>query len=158
MRSKLQIQREARSILVEFADRYPILRTIPIRVSNRMTRSGGSARFRNGEPFEIVLSLPFHADEANPFRETVTHEAAHVVVGVRAGHGPAWRTVHRSMGGKAERTHTMSLAEGFTARRDQPSVRVEATCPKCGKPMLLGPTQAKKHARGAVYSHGKCPR
>lgn len=159
MRSKQKIQREARAIVAEFTDQYPILRTMPIRVSARMTRAAGSVRFRKGEPFEIVLSLPFFASEENDLRETVTHEAAHVVAGIRAGHGPAWRAVHRSMGGKAQRTHTMSLAQGFTARRDtQPKVRVEVACPKCGQPMLLGPVQAKKAKRGAVYSHQRCPR
>jgi predicted SprT family Zn-dependent metalloprotease len=159
MRNSQQIQREARSIVSEFSDRYPILSTMPVRVSARMTRAAGSVRFRGGKPFEIVLSLPFFADEANNLRETVTHEAAHVVAGRAAGHGPAWRMVHRAMGGKAERCHTMSLAQGFTARRDtQPRVRVEATCPKCGQPMQLGPVQAKKAARGARYSHSKCPR
>ena len=155
MRNKQQIAREARSILSEFFEQYPILRTIPIRVSSRMTRAGGSARFLNGEPFEIVLSLPFHADESNPLRETVTHEAAHVVAGIRAGHGPAWKRAHRSMGGSAQRTHTMTLAQGF---QHTPRKRVEATCPKCGQPMLLGPIQAKKAQRGAVYSHQRCPR
>jgi NAD-dependent dihydropyrimidine dehydrogenase PreA subunit len=158
MRNKTQIQREARNILAEFVGQYPILSRFPIRVSARMTRSGGSVRFRKGQPFELVLSLPFHANEDNDLRETVTHEAAHVVAGIRAGHGPQWKMIHRSMGGTAARCHSMTLAQGFTARRNRPRVLVEATCPKCGKPMKLGPTQARKHARGAVYSHGRCPR
>jgi len=159
MRNKQAIQREARSILAEFTDRYPVLAGLPIRVSTRMTRAAGKAVWKRSMPFEIVLSLPFFADPANDLRRTVTHEAAHIIAGHAAGHGPAWRSVHRMMGGKGDRCHTMSLAEGFTARRNtQPRVRVEATCPKCGQPMLLGPTQAKKAKRGAVYSHARCPR
>ena len=157
MRSKQQIQREARAILVEFADRYPILGTIPIRVSARMTRAGGTAVFTNPahEPVEIKLSLPFFADEANDLRETVTHEAAHIVAGRKAVHGPAWKAVHRTMGGKAQRCHKMELANGFTARRN---VRVDSPCARCGRPLSLGPIQAKKANRGARYSHKNCSR
>lgn len=151
MRNKHQIQREARAILSEFFDAYPVLRTVNVRVSERMTRAAGSARFRKGQPFEIVLSLPFYATEDNDLRETVTHEAAHCVAGIKAGHGPAWKLVHRSMGGKAERCHTLTLAPGFTARRN--TGRVEVPCPcNCGQTMKLGPTQAKKHAaNGSTY-------
>jgi len=157
MRTKADIQREARAILSEYVEQYPVLRNMPIRVSGRMTRAGGSARFRHGKPFEIVISLPFFADEANDLRRTVTHEAAHVVAGIDAGHGPAWRSVHRSMGGDASRTHSMSLAQGFEARRNVG--RVDVPCPKCGQPMSLGPVQAKRHRAGkAKYSHSRCPR
>lgn len=141
-------------ILSEFSDKYPILRSMPIRVSARMTRAGGSVRFRKGEPFEIVLSLPFFADESNDLRNTVTHEAAHVVAGIKAKHGPEWRRVHRSMGGTAERCHTMTLAQGYTARRNK---RIEVPCPcGCGQSMSLGPTQASKHeASGGTFYYIK---
>jgi hypothetical protein len=159
MRNSYQIKTEARAILNELATNHPILSGVPIRVSSRMTRAAGKAVWhRGGIVKEIVLSLPFFADSANDLHRTVTHEAAHLVAGHAAGHGPTWKMVHRSMGGKGDRCHTMSLAEGFahTARKRAP--RVSATCPKCGQPMSLGPTQAKKAARGAVYSHGRCPR
>ena len=158
MRNKQAIQREARAILNEFSDRYPVLHRLPIRVSSRMTRSAGKAVWKRSMPFEIVLSLPFFADEDNDLRRTVTHEAAHIIAGHAAGHGPAWRAVHRAMGGKGDRCHTMSLAEGFTHTPRKRAPRVSVSCPKCGQPMSLGPTQAKKAARGAVYSHQRCPR
>lgn len=158
MRNKQQIAREARSILNELAANHPILANLPIRVSARMTRAAGKAKFKGLErrPVEIVLSLPFFADEANDLRSTTTHEAAHVVAGHAAGHGPAWKMVHRSMGGNAQRCHKMELAQGYTARRNQPKVRVSVPCPVCKKPMMLGPTQAKKAARGLRYTHPHC--
>ena len=153
MRSKQQIQREARAIMSEFSDAYPVLKNLPIRVSGRMTRAAGKAVWKRSVPYEIVLSLPFFADEKNDLRRTVIHEAAHIVAGHAAGHGPAWRAVHRAMGGKAERCHTMSLAEGFTARRDtHPKQLTETPCGcGCGQSMRLGPTQLKRHRAGARY-------
>lgn len=158
MRNAQDIQREARSILAEFTDRHPVLGSLPIRVSSRMTRAGGKAVWKMSLPFEIVLSLPFFADEANDLRRTVTHEAAHIIAGHAAGHNHTWKMIHRSMGGKGDRCHTMSLAEGFTHTARKRAPRVQVDCPKCGKPMLLGPTQHKKAQRGAVYSHQRCPR
>lgn len=157
MRNQHDIRREARTILAPFIDRYPVLAGIPLRVSSRMTRAGGKAVWKRSMPFEIVLSLPFFADEANDLHRTVTHEAAHIVAGHAAGHGPEWKRIHRLMGGKGNRCHTMSLAEGFTHTRKR-APRVSVNCPKCHQPMSLGPTQAKKAARGAVYSHARCPR
>jgi hypothetical protein len=158
MRTKHQIKREALAIIAEFVSRYPMLELVPIRVSGRMTRAAGMVRFRGGSPFEIALSLPFFADEANNLRNTVTHEAAHAVAGHAAGHGPTWKAIHRAMGGTAKRCHTMNLAEGFTARRDQPKARVAVPCSKCGQPMMLGPTQAARARRGTRYTHKQCPR
>jgi hypothetical protein len=57
------------------------------------------------------------------------------------------------MGGKAARCHSMSLAEGYTAKRDQPRSRVQVSCGcGCGQPMNLGPTQLKRHRAGQKYS------
>lgn len=157
MRTKQTIQREARIILSEFTATYPILGHMPIRVSTRMTRSGGSARFKGGKPFEIVMSLPYYAESSNDLRNTVTHEAAHIVAGLAAGHGPAWKMIHRSMGGDGLRCGAAKpLAPGFSHKARAP--RVEVACSKCHQPMLLGPTRAKKAARGARYIHGRCPR
>ena len=158
MRNKQQIQGQARAILNKLAPQYPVLANLPIRISTRMTRAAGRASWRGGIPVEITLSLPFFADEANDLHRTVTHEAAHIVAGHAAGHGPTWKAVHRSMGGKGDRCHTMSLAEGFKHTPRKRAPRVEVTCPKCSQPMLLGPTQAKKAQRGYRYTHARCPR
>src|SRR6478736_3287909 len=39
------------------------------------------------------------------FRSTMIHEIAHALVGGGHGHGPVWRSMHRSLGGNAKRTH-----------------------------------------------------
>jgi predicted SprT family Zn-dependent metalloprotease len=158
MRNKQEIQRQARVILSEFTDRHPVLGTMPIRVSTRMTRAAGKVRFRREVPFEIALSLPYLTEASvADFRQVVTHEAAHVVAGIRAGHGHEWKRVHRSMGGDAQRCGEMPIAALYNKPRRR-AARTSVPCPKCGQPMSLGPTQMRKHARGAVYSHSRCPR
>ncbi len=157
MRTANTIRREVREILSEFSQHYPILGTIPIRVSSRMTSSAGSARWKGGEPLEIVLSLPFFADMENDLRRTVVHEAAHILAGKVAGHGYAWRRLDIGMGGDGTRCHTMSLAQGFKRAPRKRAARVSVSCPKCLQPMSLGPTQARKARMGFRYSHGRCP-
>lgn len=164
-KTQTQIRTAAREILTQAAERAPEhadkLRGIRLRVSTRMTRCGGTANYRKNE---ITLSLPFFADPGNfeaELFEVVTHEAAHLIVGMegRQGrpHGPQFRRVHRSIGGTGKRTHSMSLADGFQKRRRQP--KVEVLCSRCGQPMNLGPVQAKRHLSGiARYTHNRCPR
>lgn len=140
-----------------------IISRIKFEVSTRMTSSAGRAwPYQN----RVILSYPFYASESNfisDLFETVTHEIAHVVVpkirGIRGGHSPEWKMMHRQFGGTGERCHNLELAEGFTARRDQ---TVEALCQKCMKPIRLGPTQYKRHQQsiklgGPGYTHGSCP-
>lgn len=150
-----EIMQRARAILAEcralVPDQAAKLDRITFKVSARMTRAAGNARPLTGE---IKLSLPFFADRANfdaDFRNTVTHEIAHVLApsfreypGQRRNpHGPAWRAMHRRLGGTGDRCHTLELADGYTARRSR---RVSVPCPcGCGQDMKLGPTQAKRH-------------
>jgi SprT protein len=43
-------------------------------------------------------------------RDCILHEIAHVLAGHAAGHGPAWRRVHRAIGGNAKRLHSAETA------------------------------------------------
>ena len=147
MRNKQQIQREASAIIRELAVTYPQLANIPLRVSGRMTSAAGKAVWKGGLPYEIVLSLPFFANEANDLHRTTTHEAAHIVAGIGVGHGPTWKAIHRQMGGKGDRCHTMSLSEGYKPRKRTARVQVSCGC-GCGMHMRLGPTQLRKHKSG----------
>lgn len=164
-KTQTQIQIAVREILAQTIERSPMyadkLRGIRVRVSTRMTNSGGTASYHKNE---ITISLPFFADPGNfdnELFEVVTHEAAHLIVGLQGRngrpHGPQFRLVHRSIGGTGRRTHTMQLAEGFKARSRQS--KVEVLCHKCGKPLQLGPVQIKRHLSGrGRYSHHRCPR
>lgn len=153
------IRRQARVILDEVATKCPNwaeqLRAMKIRVSTRMTSAAGKYNYRNRE---IILSLPFFADPDNfskEFFETVTHEAAHGIVGVgqRNGkpHGPVWKATHRRMGGTGSRTHRMQLADGYKRRAITDRFQVPCGC-GCGQLMMLGPTQYRRHQRGGRYT------
>ena len=167
--TKQEILRRANEILGEcyemvsgLDDKLNIIRFV---VSARMTRAAGSARVLTGE---IKLSLPFFADPANfekEFRNTVTHEIAHILSPPirtpgsrrRSSHGPAWRAMHRRLGGTGDRCHELDLAVGFEARRNINRTEVPCGC-GCGQPMPLGPTQLKRHKAGARYrlkGHGR---
>lgn len=157
MRTSNQIRTEVRAILSEFVADYPILGHIPIRVSSRMTRSAGKAIYKRSVPFEIVMSLPYYAESSNEMRNTVTHEAAHIVAGLAAGHGPMWKMIHRSMGGDGLRCGAAKpLAPGFSHRAR--ASRVPVPCAKCGQSISLGPTQARRAQGGVRYTHKRCPR
>jgi len=169
MKTKAEIAARTREILNETAIKCPQwadkLHAMRIKVSGRMTRCAGRAAYRTNT---IKLSLPFFADAGNfdtALANTVTHEAAHLIVGVfgRVGgpHGSQWRATHRAMGGTGARCHTLELAHGFEPRRRKPLIQVN--CPKCNQPMPLGARQFTKHQRirvlgGTGYTHRLCPR
>ena len=53
----------------------------------------------------ITISRKFVLmNESEAVRETILHEIAHALAGPRAGHGPKWRMVARSIGGDGRRT------------------------------------------------------
>ena len=158
MKRASDIQAEARAIRDRLAAEHPELagklRGIDIATSTRMTRSAGNANYARKT---VKLSVPFFADEHNfetHLENTVKHELAHLLAGQGTGHGPAWRAMHRRLGGTAERTHDMALSEGYANRR---AARVEVPCARCGGPLLLGPRQQTRHREGARYAHRRCP-
>lgn len=48
--------------------------------------------------------LYIKASTAAGVRNTVTHEVAHAIAGMGAGHGPEWRRIHIRLGGTGQRT------------------------------------------------------
>ena len=63
----------------------------------------GAARRRLGACFEqprIVEIARWHAarDEPRQVTDTILHEIAHAIAGVKAGHGPAWKAIARRIG------------------------------------------------------------
>ena len=143
------------------------LNSVSFRLSNTVA-AAGKARPHTGE---IYLSMAYYSDRKNfenHFRNTVTHEIAHVLSpptrtynGRRKIHGAAWKAMHISLGGNGSTSGAddLQLSTAYQARRvtRKRSPRVVVTCPKCFQSMQLGPTQYKKWQRGAKYSHNKCP-
>lgn len=175
MKQTNDLLREARRILTECETLVPEIDfteyAIRFKVSARLTRAAGKARPRTGE---ITLSLPFFEDDGNfekEFRNTVTHEIAHVLSPPtrnpgsrkRSSHGFAWKAMHRRLGGTGDRCHTLDLAVGYERKTRPRAARTDAPCPKCGQPMSLGPKQLPKHRAivamgGQGYTHSRCPR
>lgn len=157
-----EILRAAREILLDCEEVAPMdfenRPRITFRVSSRMTRAAGSAIPRTGV---VTLSLPFFEDRTNfdaEFRNTVTHEIAHVLspptrdpyTGRKSSHGPAWKAMHRRLGGTGDRCHTLDLAAGYERRGRSKRTEVPCSC-GCGQAMRLGPTQLRRYQSGAIY-------
>jgi predicted SprT family Zn-dependent metalloprotease len=132
--------------------------TIRFETSGRMTRCAGLA-FPSKRL--IKLSTPYFSnpDNLSELRETVIHEVAHVLADSRSSqkkgrreiHGPEWRKVAQSLGGRGDRCHRMELS------KDHQRPLLEGICSRCQQQMALGPIQHKKYHEGATYSHRKCP-
>ena len=106
----------------------------------------------------IRLSVPLwpKASEAEQI-ETAVHEACHVVAaylhGPRVGHGAGWRDLMRRCGyPDANRCHGVDR-EGIAAARRRR--RRPAAC-ACGAVDSVGPVQAGRIRRGAVYCCHRC--
>ena len=118
---------------------------ITLKWSNRMTRAAGNASSRR----VIKLSVPIWQVEENEhdFVDTVLHEVAHILAGVREMHGPKWKRIARELGCTARRCHQLQTPERKT---------ISHPCSICGEPMELGPIRWKKAQRGWKYRHGHC--
>lgn len=77
----------------------------------------------------ITISHPMA--EANPMAEvmdTILHEIAHALAGPGAGHGPAWRSMARTIGAKPNRVASSSTVA--------PPKTLRGVCPNCSKTYL----------------------
>jgi hypothetical protein len=122
--------------------------------SRNMTRAAGNAR-DNGR---VRFSIPIWTDKRNKrdrearFRNTVLHELAHVIVGVRNRHNVLWRRCAKAIGCTGEVYHELATPE-----RRRPKRNNEWPCSVCGQPMLLGPGQHRlAKYEGRQYRHRSC--
>jgi SprT protein len=89
------------------------------------------------------ISLSRHLVQLNDeqqVRETILHEIAHALAPPGAGHGPAWKSLARSIGCSGERCYSQEV------RRPKP--RHKATCPSCNRVIY-------RHRRTRIAC-GKC--
>ena len=130
----------------------------PVRVNPRLRTSLGRARWKRGKTGELVIAIELHpslAADAEQYRDTVTHEVAHLAAGRGAGHGPVWRAWHRKLGGSARRTATVAEAAALgieRKRRKRSARRVVATCERCGFELV----RARALAARRTYTHIGC--
>jgi predicted SprT family Zn-dependent metalloprotease len=74
-----------------------------------------------------TIALSYHFCELNPpevVEDTIRHQLAHALVGVKAGHGPVWQAKARELGANPERTCSDCV---------MPRGKWRAACPSCGK-------------------------
>jgi predicted SprT family Zn-dependent metalloprotease len=93
------------------------LSKITFQIHNGMTRLAGRAYPAKNL---IRLSYPYYKTKSNfdsDFRDTVTHELAHIIVGEDRingigrcqWHGKKWQAMHKLFGGNGNRCHYMKL-------------------------------------------------
>lgn len=81
---------------------------------HRGTRHLGIAHEWGGRPYRITYSRrAMESLSRAQIFDTMTHEVAHVLVGVgKHKHDAVWRAKHRELGGSGERVTTLSDEEG----------------------------------------------
>jgi SprT protein len=128
--------------------------------SGRFVSRMGDARWDAVRGGLIRLSRPLWP-RASPEerRETVVHEACHVIAdyrfGGKQGHGPRWRQMMALCGYAApQRCHSVNR-EAIQQRRRRKRVEVRARC-GCAEGVILGPVQARRLRGGAVYHCRRC--
>ncbi len=90
---------------------------------NRRKRALGLCRYTQRR---IELSIHFVRENGEPsIRDTILHEIAHALAGEKAGHGPKWKALCRTLGCKPERC---DKGEAI-----MPTGRWRGACPSCAK-------------------------
>lgn len=146
---------EAHAIMQEVKTKFPehasVIDGLRVRLSNRMTRGMGSCRYKGGVAFEITLSFKTFQHDANrpELRDTILHEIAHAIAGIKAGHGPVWRAVARKIGAKPQRVCTTLAVSAIQY--------VEVACYVCSGPLKVTKNRATRVRNGTRrYRHNMC--
>lgn len=129
--------------------------------SGRFVARMGDARWDTVRGAGLIrLSRPLWP-QASPEeqRETVVHEACHVIADYlyrgKQGHGPGWRRMMALCGyPAAQRCHSVNR-EAIQQRRERRRVEVRVRC-GCAEGVALGPVQARRLRTGAVYHCRRC--
>ena len=91
--------------------------------------------------------------DPDQMRDTLAHEIAHVIAGIEAGHGPAWRRAARSVGHSGERCATQAAAQAVGIERaPRRPMRPVAECDRCGYTI----ERRRALPRSKVYTHRRC--
>jgi predicted SprT family Zn-dependent metalloprotease len=137
---------EARRLLAELCDRFPIERAPTLEWRDYRT-TAGTAHY---DRWAIALSRRLMTDSAR-LRDTLLHEYAHLLAFHRAGkagrgHGPAWRRAMQDLGLSPD------VAHRYECRRNRPRRRVIYACRTCGTEIV----RLRLLPRRRQYIHAGC--
>lgn len=129
---------------------------IVLRWSGRMTRAMGKASKKARDHYyTITLSDPlFERATIDEQKQTVVHEACHVIDAVISGrmsHGPTWKRTMRMAGVEAKRCHNVDR----TGLQRAGSTYVYR-CMACSTQFPLGPKRHSNMQAGRTYLCGRC--
>ncbi len=120
------------------------VRDLRVVFHGRLRTAAGRA---DGSSCTIELNprlLDRHPGELLP---TLVHELCHLVVGIRAGHGPKWRQAMLALGARPDACHRLDVAGLAVRRRSWTWL-----CPGCGE------TYQRRHRKAHRYACGRCGR
>ena len=101
---------------------------------NRRRRAFGLCDFQKRTIYLSAVLAELNGEAK--VRDTLLHEIAHALAGPRAGHGPAWQKVARTVGAKPRRCYSAQEVR-------QPQGRYLLVCPSCKEatPRYCSPTK-----------------
>jgi predicted SprT family Zn-dependent metalloprotease len=111
---------EARELARQLMRRHAVPRDWSFRFDGSKVRFGKCNYSRK----EISLSRYLvELNEEGRVRETILHEIAHALAPPGAGHGPAWKSLARSIGSSGQRCYGLEVV--------RPAPKYKGTCPAC---------------------------
>lgn len=136
----------ANGIPVDFIP--PDIQTAPVYVNPRLRVCLGKAVAHAIKGRWIELNPKVHADPEQ-LRETLAHEIAHHIAGIRSGHDWKWQAIARALGSDGKRCLRAEAAQRIGIVRDG---RVVGRCERCGFEVR----RRKPLAENALYTHRGC--
>ena len=122
---------------------------LPVYWNSRFGTTGGRCFYNVNGALYIDLNPTLRDEGPEALRNTFLHEVAHAVAGRGANHGPAWKRVHRALGGNAHRTHKY---EALAANRRPSSQKLVGYCADCAEQLFrvqrLKPGRTYRHTGG----------
>ena len=156
------VKAEVAKYLEVARDFYPD-RIIPmptVKVSSRMTRCGGTCRYKGGRyTLTFSKSIMENNNLQNFLERTVPHELAHQVQHVIYGdmdHGRTFNYVMRTVFDKSQTESTRCHNYKTVARKR--GLKYIYACKCCGSTLQMGATRHKNQQSygGTTYRHSEC--
>lgn len=116
------------------------LRAVPFTINYRMRTKGGHCKYIRAAYTKLVSNIVIEINHDYCLRateeevqNTVSHELAHayqLLISGDTDHGWMWKSIHRAMGGTAERCHNVEVQKNRVQRH-------KIVCALTGKPYTV---------------------